>query len=312
MGGGFEIAQASYNRSIFQDPFAFRCLHLSAPPSPNGAMRNEAAIRIGAVSYLNTVPLVEGLAEGHASEVKLSFDLPSRLADQLASGAIDVGLIPCIEFFQNPDYTILSDACIACRGPVWSVKLLSRTPFHAIRSLALDEGSRTSAALVRILLGKRYGLCPQLSNLPIAADARSTETDAVLIIGDRAMHTDAFEDEFPHQWDLGEQWRAWSGLSFVFAMWVGTADLPASRATAIERALAAARDRGIARLEGIASEQAHQFGLSESQCLHYLRDNLYFHLGDKERAGLRRFRELAHDLSLAPATSEPPWILEPC
>ncbi len=102
------------------------------------------------------------------------FDLPSRLADGLADGQLDVALIPSIEFFQDPAYRIVSDACIACRGPVLSVKLFSRVPAERIRTLALDEGSRTSAALVRILLRERFGIEPQLEPLPIGATARST------------------------------------------------------------------------------------------------------------------------------------------
>src|ERR1700733_15959753 len=102
-----------------------------------------ARLRVGAVTYLNTKPLVYRL-EQFAPHVELVFDLPSRLADQLAAGQLDVALIPSIEFFQNPHYTIVSDACIACRGPVRSVKLFSRVPPQNIQSLALDEGSRTS------------------------------------------------------------------------------------------------------------------------------------------------------------------------
>ena len=104
-------------------------------------------MRIGAVSYLNTKPLVYGLAD-LAPQHELVYDLPSRLADRLAAGALDVALIPSVEYFQRPDYEIVSDACIACRGPVRSVKLLSRVPLESIRTLALDEGSRTSAVLV--------------------------------------------------------------------------------------------------------------------------------------------------------------------
>ena len=93
--------------------------------------------------------------------------LPSRLADRLACGDLDVALVPVIECFQDTSYTIVSDACIACRGPVLSVKLLSRVPIDQIRSLALDEGSRTSVALVQILLRRRFGLTPTLTSLPI-------------------------------------------------------------------------------------------------------------------------------------------------
>jgi chorismate dehydratase len=101
-----------------------------------------------------------------AVDADLMFDLPSRLADRLAKGDLDIALIPSIEFFQNPSYTIVSDACIACRGPVLSVKLFSRVPFEKIITLALDEGSRTSVALVRTLLRERYGLSPQLELRP--------------------------------------------------------------------------------------------------------------------------------------------------
>src|SRR4051812_11782406 len=112
---------------------------------------NAAKIRVGAVNYLNTKPLVYRL-ERVAPQCEGIFDLPSRLADGLAEGRFDVALIPSIEFFQDPGYRIVSDACIGCRGPVLSVKLFSRVPANRIRTLALDEGSRTSAALSQILL----------------------------------------------------------------------------------------------------------------------------------------------------------------
>src|SRR2546429_420968 len=143
-------------------------------------------MRIGAVSYLNTKPLVYGLAQ-LAPRAELVFDLPSRLADQLAAGKLDVALIPSVEYFQNPAYAIVSDACMGCRGPVLSVKLLSRLPMDKIRTLALDEGSRTSVALVRILLQERFGLSPKLVPFPLGISPDKIDADAVLMIGDRAM-----------------------------------------------------------------------------------------------------------------------------
>ncbi len=108
-------------------------------------------LKVGAVTYLNTKPLVFRL-QHFAPQAELIFDLPSRLADKLSAGQLDVALIPSVEYFQNSSYKIVSDACIACRGSVLSVKLFCRVPATQIRSLALDEGSRTSAALTRILL----------------------------------------------------------------------------------------------------------------------------------------------------------------
>ncbi len=131
-------------------------------------MKSPTKLRVGAVNYLNTKPLVYDF-ERLAPQAELVFDSPSRLADDLAAGRLDVALIPSIEFFHDPTYTIVSDACIACRGPVLSVKLFSRGPIESIRTLALDEGSRTSVALVRILLDERFGIAPAAGS---AADRR--------------------------------------------------------------------------------------------------------------------------------------------
>src|SRR5688572_122364 len=116
-------------------------------------------MRIGAVNYLNSKPLVAGLAE-LAPQVRLLFDLPSRLADSLAAGRLDVALIPSVEYFRTAGYSIVSDACVACQGPVLSVKLHFRVPPKEVRRVALDEGSRTSAALSQILLAELYEVVP--------------------------------------------------------------------------------------------------------------------------------------------------------
>src|SRR5438874_1446560 len=107
-------------------------------------------IRIGAVTYLNTKPLIYQL-EQLAPEAEVILDLPSRLADQLAAGLLDVALIPIIEVFRGEGYRILPDMAIASRGAVLSVTVFSKVPWKEIRTLALDEGSRTSAALVQVL-----------------------------------------------------------------------------------------------------------------------------------------------------------------
>src|SRR5262245_58359126 len=143
-------------------------------------------LRVGAVNYLNTKPLIERLTD-FAPNIDLSLDLPSRLADKLAAGELDVGLIPVVEFFRGENYTFVPNIAIASRGPVLSVTLFSKVPWAEIRSVALDEGSRTSAALAQILLRQRYGVRPELAPLPLDHDAEAVPTDAVLLIGDRAM-----------------------------------------------------------------------------------------------------------------------------
>lgn len=258
------------------------------------AMARQQELRIGAVSYLNTKPLVYGLSE-RLPHAHVIFDLPSRLADQLAAGELDVALIPSIEFFQDPSYTIVSNACIGARGPVLSVKLLFRKPPAEVQTLALDEGSRTSAALARILLQQRFGITPTRQPFPIGMPLAETTADAVVMIGDRAMHPP--QGQFVEIWDLADEWCRWSELSFVFAAWVARAGVDLA---GVETALCEARDAGVAHLPQIAAAEAGAVGLTTSQTLSYLRDNLYFYLGPREQRGLALFYQLASELGLAP------------
>jgi len=271
--------------------------------------RRHDRVRVGAVSYLNSKPLIEGLAEA-APAIDLQLDYPSRLADRLGEGSLDVALIPSIECFSEQRYEIVSDACVATHGPVLSVKLYSRVPLRAIRRLALDEGSRTSAALVRVLLAERYGVFPECEALPLGEPVqwlggsdtppnpgqRSVEgPDAFLLIGDRAIHTPT--EQFVATWDLGEEWLNWTGLPFVFAMWATRAGTDLGD---VEEALSRARDRGLQNVREIAAREAPLLGIGEQLTYEYLTENLYFHLGPAERRGLQRYYELAAKQGLAP------------
>jgi len=251
--------------------------------------------RIGAVSYLNSKPLVEDLSR-ILPGAEVSLDYPSHLADALAAGEIDVGLVPSIEAFRKPHYQILSDACVATRGPVHSVKLYSRVHPGFIRSLALDAGSRTSAALARIMLHERFGVVPELRPLPLGSSVEHSDADAALVIGDRAMKP--ADVSFDTVWDLGEEWAAWTGLPFVFAMWVGRGS--SENDQEIISGLARSRDLGVSRFEQIASRESARLGISTGMATTYLRENLHFRLGEAERSGLLLFQELAARLGLVP------------
>lgn len=257
-------------------------------------------IRVGAVSYLNTKPLVHRFAE-LAPQAELVLDLPSRLADQLSFGQLDVALIPSIELLQNADYSRVSDACIGCVGPVMSVKLYSRVPLHEIRTLALDEGSRTSSAMVQIWLADCIGVRPTISPLAIGDGLRDATADAVMLIGDRAIRTKS--DIYPREWDLGEQWVREYRAPFVFAVWTAR---PGVELGDLAFALSAARNSGVAILPQIAAEECEHVGLTQTECLAYLRDNLYFHFGEEQQRGLNLFRDRAthYDL-LTPAAAGP-------
>jgi len=255
-------------------------------------------VRLGAVSYLNSKPLIEGL-QRRSNEIELMLDYPSCLADDLAARQLDVALVPSIEVLSHPGHEVVSDACVASRGPVLSVKLYSRVAWGDVRRLALDTGSRTSAALAQIMLAERHGVRPQVEPLPMGESTSSTDADAVLLIGDRAMS--APNEAFEEVWDLGEEWREWTGLPFVFALWAKRIDVDCGN---IEDILNEARDRGVANLDAIARREAAVLGISETTAIDYLTNNLHFQLGPAERSALRLFYDLASKLGLAQEGAE--------
>ena len=254
--------------------------------------QSNSKFRVGAVSYLNARPLVFALPR-FIPEAELVVDFPSRLARGLEQGRFDVALIPSIEYLRQAGLRIASDAVIACDGPVLSVKLYGRVQVERVATLALDEGSRTSAALAQILFRERFGLQPQLQPLPLDASPAECRADAMVVIGDRGMLPP--QEDYAFVWDLGEEWSRWTGLPFVFALWAARTHVEQA---ALDDALSAARDEGLKHLEEIARLASPDVGLPEADCLSYLRDNLEFHLGPRQREGLERFYELARKIGL--------------
>jgi chorismate dehydratase len=250
-------------------------------------------IRIGAVNYLNTKPLIHDL-EALAPDAQLILDYPSHLADQLQDGQLDVALIPIIEYFRASTYSLVPGISIASHGPVLSVTLFSKVPWSDIRRVALDEGSRTSAALAQILLRRRHGINPEICPLPLDAAAEECAADAVLLIGDRAMH--ACLPGFAHAFDLGQEWHDWTGLPFVYAVWAvrHSVDLGS-----VYEALHEAKRRGCANVGPIAAREAPCLGLDAGFCRRYLSNIIRFDLGPRELAGMKRYYELACESGLA-------------
>jgi chorismate dehydratase len=250
------------------------------------------SLRIGAVNYLNSKPLIHHLEE-LAPDAELVLDVPSRLADQLDRGELDVALIPAIEYFRSGSYRIVPNIAIASNGPVLSVTLFSRLPWTEIRRVALDVGSRTSAALTQILLQKRHGLDPELVPLPMDAQAEDVAADAVLLIGDRAMR--ACLPGFTYAFDLGQEWHDWVGLPFVYAFWAVRAGVDLGP---VEAALHEAKRRGKHEVGAIAFREAPRLGLDAGFCRRYLSNIIRFDLGPREQAGLHHYYMLACELGL--------------
>jgi chorismate dehydratase len=250
-------------------------------------------VRVGAVTYLNTKPLIHDL-EALVPGLELVLEVPSRLADLLAAGRLEVALIPVIEYFRGGSYTVVPDVAIASRGPVLSVTLFSRVPWAGIRRVALDEGSRTSAALAQVLLRRRYGVRPEVVPLPLDQGAEDADADAVLLIGDRAMR--ACLPGFAHAYDLGQEWHDWTGLPFVYAVWAVREGVDLGPVGA---ALHEAKRRGLAECGRIAHQEAPRLGLDAGFCRRYLSNIIQFDLGPREQAGLHHYYMLACELGLA-------------
>jgi len=240
-----------------------------------------ARIRIGAVSFLNTRPLVHGLQSG--PEYALSFDTPSNLAEKLRLGEIDVGLLPIVEHLRGVGDGFVPGIGIASNGPVRTVKLYSRVPLDSVREVAVDNRSRTSVALLRILLAERYNVLPDFFSFRADLDAMLRDHDAALVIGD-----DAFRDDgAPHVWDLGAAWNELAGVPFVYAVWVVRQGVDRDRVAAL---LHGALESGRAHLDEIAQQATAQYAQAEPVLLSYLRDTLHYTLDERDAQGIETFQ----------------------
>ena len=245
-------------------------------------------LRLGVVSYLNAEPLVSGLEAEPLFE--LVRDRPARVAERLHAGQLDLGMIPSIEYARG-DYALVPGVAIASRGPVRSVRLLLKGRLEDVRRVALDQSSRTSQALCRVLLHERLGRDPEYVQMGPDAEAMLAEADAALIIGDPALYLDRPGPSL----DLGEEWTRATGLPFVYAFWAGrTGVLDAAGVLRLQEALARGRERFAAIAGAYNGLGAGQAARSEQ----YLRENVVYRLGEEELSGLREFYRRAAALGL--------------
>ena len=247
---------------------------------------------------MNAKPLYHRLTEW-VPGLDLTIDVPSRLASGLRTGALDVALVPSIEAIRgaaSEGLTILPNLAIAAQGEVRSVKLFVRTPWKAIRRLALDEGSRTSQALCRIWLTEVRGVRPEtIEPHPLGVPIEESLADAVLLIGDRAMTVDP--SPFAAVVDLAHAWNVWTGLPFVFAVW---AVRPGVDLGGLPELLIHCRDQGRAQADELAQRFGVPLGLDRAEALDYLTNVLSYDLGPTELRALRLFAQKAAALGLAP------------
>ncbi|MBZ5568244.1 MAG: menaquinone biosynthesis protein [Acidobacteriia bacterium] len=259
-------------------------------------------LKISAISFLNTAPLMWDFNHGATPEQHSDHDLapelradftveytvPSRCAEDLQHGRADIGIIPAITYATIPGLVILPDAAIAAKGAVRSILLVARKPIQQVNTIAADTSSRSSVALARILCQKLWGRVRQFRALPPDLDSMLAACDAALLIGDAALRI-AREQYFVY--DLAEEWRSFTGKPFVFAFWA----VRLQALNAVRRDLAAvfrnSRDHGIEpeNVGRIARHWSPRVGLSEQEITSYLTRNIHFFLDAENLEGVELF-----------------------
>jgi chorismate dehydratase len=240
---------------------------------------NMAKIKVGAVSYLNTKPLIYGLQKGAMKkQVELIQEYPSKIAAMLLNNEIDIGLVPVAVIPEMESSYIISDYCIGCKGAVASVCLFSDVPIHEIKEIMLDYQSRTSVELIRILLKEYWKVEPELKNAKEYFRDNIKEGIAGLVIGDRAFQQQKVS---AYMYDLGEAWHAHTGLPFVFAAWVSNKRLDDSFIKEFNAATAI----GLANIPEIVAETPyHLFDLQQ-----YFTNYISYDLSTEKRKGMELF-----------------------
>ena len=247
--------------------------------------------RVAASYYLNSAPLIWSFtARGRRrDEVELLTDAsPARCAEMLARGAAEGALVPVVEYQRMEGALIVPGVCVGAREEVRSVVLVTRgRDLKEARSVVLDTTSRTSAALVRVIFREFLGREPEFVSAGPDVGAMLERHDAALIIGDPAM---TFAREGLRVFDLARLWREYTGLGFVFAVWMvreGTG------AVASEIDFAGARDEGLASAEEIAAAYEKELRLPRAELLSYLRENICYTLDAEMLEGLQLYYRLA-------------------
>jgi predicted solute-binding protein len=218
----------------------------------------------------------------------LEFRLPADCADQLASGAADIGIVPSFELTRQ-DLEIIPGAGIACHGAVRSILLISSRPAGEIRSLALDSSSRTSVELVQVLLERRYGVAPHCVSHAPDLDAMMRVADAALIIGDPALRIDSASLPW-RVYDLGAEWVTMTGLPMVFAVWAGRKGVVTPEVVA---AFLESCRYGLDRMEEIVAAESAARGFAPELVRQYLTRNIVHELGPRDYQGMELFLKYA-------------------
>jgi|SRR5215813_4943265 len=265
-------------------------------------------LRISAISFLNTAPLMWDFEHGAAGKnFEIEYTIPSECAAALAAGRVDIGIIPAITYAQIPGLVILPGIAIAAKDQVRSILLVSKKPLADVRTVATDTSSRTSVALTQVLFARFWGGHRDFT--PHAPDLKQMLKgyDAALLIGDSALQISLHDSSY-HLYDLGHEWRALTGKPFVFAFWAVRLDALHRQPPRLDLAdtFRKSRDHGLQpeSVQALAKEWAPKLGLTEVEVTTYLKENIHYHLDRENHAGLQLFLTYAQEAGLISAVPE--------
>lgn len=263
------------------------CMHTLAPVSP---------IRVGVVSFVNTLPLIDGLEL--LSDIKLQHSVPSLLLNQLLSDEAELALCSSIDYQRSPEeLMVVPVGLLGCEGATMTVRLYSTSPINRIKRVYCDTDSHTSIALMRILLKELEDIEPELIDYDAREHVANNKPidwpDAMLLIGDKVVTDSPPAIRYPHQLDLGAAWFELTALPFVFAVWMAKASADPARLATAAAVLDHQRRHNIERLDFIVHRRARPRNWPGDLAAEYLKQRLAYEFTDRRRAGLELFFEKA-------------------
>ena len=241
---------------------------------------------LGTVPFLNSKPLVYPLKKNLiSSDIVVSYYVPSLLSDKLKSRQVDLGLIPVAELLKNPQYKVFPEISISSYGSVDSVILLSIKNICSIQSVAVDKRSRSSTALLKIILEKFHNINPRYVEKDIG-DTFLDGVDAGMLIGDAGLKAKYFIPTGYRIYDLGELWTNATGLPFVYAVFAYYSDNEPGDYTGI---IIESKKLGLTLIDEIAGSEYRDLGISREICFNYLANCIKYDLGEKEIEAINTF-----------------------
>jgi chorismate dehydratase len=266
-----------------------------------------APLRISAISFLNTAPLMWDFEHGDAArDFAIEYTIPSACAAALAANQADIGIIPAVTYAEIPGLVILPNIAIAAKDFVRSILLVSKKPIEQVETVATDTSSRTSVALLQVLFAKFFGGPRQLTPHAPQLDLMLHSHDAALLIGDAALEITVGKEYFVY--DLAHLWHERTGQPFVFAFWAVRLDSldRAPRDLDLVKVFQQSRDHGLepANLRVIAQQWSSKLKRSEADILTYLTENVHYYLDRQNHAGLQLFLRYAQEIGLIPAAPD--------